>query len=49
MVRGLPISASTKQKSNTQSSTESEIIGVDDFIPVIFLRETFEGSGPWCH
>ena len=41
MVRGLPISASTKQKSNTQSSTESEIIGVDDFIPVIVFTRNF--------
>jgi hypothetical protein len=28
--RGFPISVSTKQKLNTRSSTESELVGVDD-------------------
>ena len=28
-----PISSSMKQKLNTRSSTESEIVGVDDFMP----------------
>jgi hypothetical protein len=30
--RGFPIVSSTKQKLNTQSSTESEIVGADDFM-----------------
>jgi hypothetical protein len=30
MDRGFPIVGSTKQKLNTKSSTESELVGVDD-------------------
>jgi hypothetical protein len=33
--RGFPISASTKQKLNTRSLTESELVGVDDMMPII--------------
>jgi hypothetical protein len=33
MGRGFPIVNSTKQKLNTRSSTESEIVGVDDCMP----------------
>ncbi len=33
--RGFPIVISTKQKLNTKSSTESEIVGVDDMMPII--------------
>jgi hypothetical protein len=33
--RGFPISVSTKQKLNTRSSTESELVGVDDMMPII--------------
>jgi hypothetical protein len=33
--RGFPIVSLTKQKLNTQSSTESEIVGADDFMPAI--------------
>jgi hypothetical protein len=35
MERGFPITASTKQKLNTRSSTESELVGVDDMMPII--------------
>ena len=35
MGRGFPITASTKQKLNTRSSTESELVGVDDMMPII--------------
>ncbi len=35
MGRGFPISASTKQKLNTKSSTERELVGVNDMIPII--------------
>jgi hypothetical protein len=35
MGRGFPISVSTKQKLNTKSSTESELVGVDDMMPSI--------------
>jgi hypothetical protein len=33
--RGFPISAPTKQKLNTRSSTESELVWVDDMMPII--------------
>ena len=33
--RGFPIVSSTKQKLNTQSSTEMEVVGADDFMPAI--------------
>ena len=33
MGTGYPISSYTKQKLNTRNSTESEIVGVDDFMP----------------
>ena len=35
MGRGFPISTSTKQKLNTRSSRESELVGVDDMMPII--------------
>jgi hypothetical protein len=35
MGRGFPISVSTKQKLNTKSSTESELVGVDNMMPII--------------
>ncbi len=35
MGRGFPISLSTKQKLNTKSSTESELVGIDDMTPTI--------------
>jgi hypothetical protein len=34
--RGFPIVSSTKQKLNTQSSTETEIVGADDFMRAIY-------------
>jgi hypothetical protein len=33
--RGFPIVSSTKQKLNTRSSTESIIVGADNFMPAI--------------
>ncbi len=41
MGRGFPISASTKQKLNTRSSTESELVGVDDMMPIICWTRYF--------
>jgi hypothetical protein len=35
MGRGFPIVCSTKQKLNTQSSTESELVGVDHMMPIV--------------
>jgi hypothetical protein len=33
--RGFPIVSSTKQKLNTRSSAESELVSVDDMMPII--------------
>ncbi len=33
--RGFPIVSSTKQKFNTRSSTESELVGVDNMMPIV--------------
>jgi hypothetical protein len=38
---GIPISVSTKQKLNTRSSTESELVGVDDMMPIICWTRYF--------
>jgi len=39
--RGFPIVGSTKQKLNTRSSTETEIVGVDDFMPAVCWSRYF--------
>ena len=39
--RGFPISASTKQKLNTRSSTENELVVVDDMMPIILWTRYF--------
>jgi hypothetical protein len=36
MGRGFPIISSTKQKLNTRSFTENELVGVDAMMPLIF-------------
>jgi len=41
MGRGFPITVSTKQKLNTRSSTESELVGVDDMMPIICWTRCF--------
>jgi hypothetical protein len=41
MGRVFPISTSTKQKLNTRSSTESELVGVDDMMPIIIWTRHF--------
>ena len=46
MGRGYPLSASTKQKLNTRSSTESELVGVDDLMPsILWTRLFLEAQG----
>ena len=46
MGRGFPIMTSTKQKLNTRSSTESELVGVHDMMPLIlWLRYFWEAQG----
>jgi len=41
MGRGFPIVTSTKQKLNTRSSTESELVGVDDMMPIVVWSRYF--------
>jgi hypothetical protein len=41
MGRGFPIVTSTKQKLNTHSSTKSELVGVDDMMPIIVWSHYF--------
>ena len=44
--RGCPIVTSTKQKLNTMSSTESELVGVDDLMPsVLWTRNFLKAQG----
>ena len=38
---GFPVSGSKKQKLNTRSSTESELVSVDDFMPAILWSRLF--------
>jgi hypothetical protein len=46
MGRGYPYSTSTKQKLNTRSSTESELVGVDDMMPsILWTRNFLESQG----
>ena len=46
MGRGFPLSSSTKQKLNTRSSTESELVAVDDLMPsVLWTRLFLEAQG----
>jgi hypothetical protein len=46
MGRGFPIVTSTKQKLNTRSSTETEIVGVDDCMPsVLWTRYFMDAQG----
>jgi hypothetical protein len=41
MGRGFPIVSSTKQKLNTRSSAEAEVVGADDFMPAICWTRYF--------
>ena len=41
MGRGFPIVSSTKQKLNTKSSTETEVVGADDLMPAICWTRYF--------
>ena len=38
---GFPVIASKKQRLNNRSSTESEVVGVDDFMPGILWTRNF--------
>jgi hypothetical protein len=41
MERGFPMTASTKQELNTRSSTESELVDVNDMMPIIIWTRYF--------
>ena len=41
MGQGASISVSKKHKLNTKSSTESELVGVDDYMPMIIWEKYF--------
>ena len=41
MGRGFPIFSSLKQKINTKISTDTEFVGVDDFMPVMCWNRYF--------
>ena len=41
MGRGFPISVSTKQKLTMKSSTEGELVGVDDVVSIILWAHQF--------
>jgi hypothetical protein len=41
MGRGFPISVSTKQKLTMKSSTEGELVGDDDVMPIILWKCQF--------
>jgi hypothetical protein len=44
--RGFPTVGSTKQKLNTRSSTETEVVGADDFMPAVcWTRYFMQGQG----
>ena len=46
MGRGFPIAVSSKQKLNTRSSTETEVVGVDDLMPsILWTRLFLESQG----
>jgi hypothetical protein len=46
MGRGYPIVCSTKQKLNTRSSTERELMGVDDMMPsILWMRYFLKAQG----
>ena len=39
--KGMPITRSMKQKLNTRSSTETELVAADDFMPMILWTNSF--------
>ena len=47
MGRGFPIVASTKQKLNTRSSTETELVGVNNFMPSVCWTRLFMQAQGW--
>jgi hypothetical protein len=47
--KGMPINTSTKQKINTRSSTETELVAADDFMPIILWTNYFLEAQGYGH
>jgi hypothetical protein len=47
--KGMPINSSTKQKINTRSSTETELVAADDFMPIILWTNYFLEAQGYGH
>jgi hypothetical protein len=45
----MPLNTSTKQKINTQSSTETELVAADDFMPIILWTAYFLKAQGYGH
>jgi hypothetical protein len=49
LCKGMPINTSTKQKINTQSSTETELVAADDFMSIILWTNSFLKAQGYGH
>ena len=47
--KGMPINTSTKQKINTRSSTETELVAADDFMPILLWTNYFLEAQGYGH
>jgi hypothetical protein len=47
--KGMPINTSTKQKINTRSSTETELVAANDFMPIILWTNYFLEAQGYGH
>ena len=47
--QGMPINTSTKQKLNTRSSTETELVAADDFMPILLWTNYFLEAQGYGH
>ena len=47
MGKGEVYNQSTKQKINTKSSTETEVVGVDDILPQVLWTNNFLRAQEW--
>jgi hypothetical protein len=47
--KGMPITTSTEQKLNTQSSAETELVAANDFMPIILWNDCFVEAQGYGH
>ena len=47
--KDMPINTSTKQKINTRSSTKTELVAADDFLPIILWTYYFLEAQEYGH